>query len=84
MTILRNADDGHVNVGQKCLPFFLRPGNGESCVACSEIIAETQFAMEGIGAQRTVRQFHVGCFSLWNIERTAVTGIESGVQANRS
>src|SRR4029434_2049400 len=24
MTVFRNADDGHVKVGQKCLPFFLR------------------------------------------------------------
>ena len=24
MTIFRNTDDGHMNVGQKCLPFFLR------------------------------------------------------------
>jgi hypothetical protein len=24
MTIFRNADDGHMNVGQKRLPFFLR------------------------------------------------------------
>ena len=59
------------------------PGNGESCVACSEIIAKSQFAMEGIGENRTVLQFHVGCFSLWNLERT-VGGVESGVQSNGS
>jgi hypothetical protein len=58
------------------------PGKGESCVACSEIIAETRFAMEGTGEHRTVLQFHVGCFSLWNIERTALAGAESGAQPN--
>jgi hypothetical protein len=60
------------------------PGNGESCVACSDVIAKSQFAMEGIGEHRTVLQFHVGCFSLWNTERTALAGVESGVQANGS
>jgi hypothetical protein len=58
------------------------PGKGESCFACSEIIAETQFAMEGTGEHRTVLQFHVGCFSLWNIERTGLAGAESGASAN--
>jgi hypothetical protein len=58
------------------------PGNGERCVACSAIIAKSQFAMEGIGEHRTVLQFHVGCFSLWNIERTALAGAESGAQPN--
>jgi hypothetical protein len=47
------------------------PGNGESCVACSEIIAKSQLAMEGTGEHRTVFQFHVGCFSLWDVERNA-------------
>ena len=47
------------------------PGNGESCVACSEIIAKSQFAREGTGEDRTVFQFHVGCFSLWDVERNA-------------
>lgn len=42
------------------------PGNGESCVACSEIIAETQVVMEGIGEHLMVLRFHVACFSLWN------------------
>jgi hypothetical protein len=58
------------------------PGKGESCVACNEIIAETQFAMEGTGELRTVLHFHVGCFSLWNIERTALAGAESGASAD--
>ena len=47
------------------------PGNGESCIACSEIIVESQFAMEGTGERRTVFQFHVDCFSLWDVERNA-------------
>ena len=47
------------------------PGNGESCVGCSEIIAKSQFAMEGTGEHGTVFQFHVGCFSLWDVERNA-------------
>jgi hypothetical protein len=38
--------------------------------------------MEGTGEHRTVLQFHVGCFSLWNIERTALAGAESGAQPN--
>jgi hypothetical protein len=50
------------------------PGKGASCVACDGIIAETQFAMEGTGEHRTVLKFHVGCFSLWNLERTALAG----------
>jgi len=58
------------------------PGNGESCVACNEIIAKTQFAMEGIGDRLTVLQFHVGCFSLWNVERSALAEAESGASAN--
>ena len=60
------------------------PGKGQSCVACDEIIAETQFAMEGTGEHRTVLQFHVGCFSLWDIERTALAGRASGASANGS
>jgi hypothetical protein len=47
------------------------PGNEESCVACSKIIAKSQFAMEGTGEHRTVFQFHVECFSLWDVERHA-------------
>jgi hypothetical protein len=57
------------------------PGKGERCIACHGIIAQTQFAMEGIDDHGTARQFHVECFSLWNIERTALAGVESGVQA---
>jgi hypothetical protein len=60
------------------------PGNGESCIACHGIIAETQFAMEGIDEHGTVLQFHLECFSLWNIERRALAGVESGVQASGS
>jgi hypothetical protein len=58
------------------------PGKGESCVACNEVIERSQFAMEGIGEHRTVLKFHVGCLSLWNIERTALAGAESGAQPN--
>ena len=54
------------------------PGKGESCVACDEIIAKSQLAMEGTGEHRTVLHFHVGCFSLWDLERTALAGVESG------
>jgi len=54
------------------------PGKGESCVACNEIIAKTQIAMQGNGEHRSVLQFHVGCFSLWNIERAALAGVEPG------
>jgi hypothetical protein len=53
------------------------PGKGESCVACKEIITKSQFAM-GTGEHRTVLLFHVGCFSLRDIERTALVGVESG------
>ena len=60
------------------------PGNGESCVACNEIIGKTQFAMEGIGDHLTALQFHVGCFSLWNIERAALAGAEPGAAQNGS
>src|SRR5262245_14882975 len=31
MTIFRNADNGHVNVGQKCFPFFLRHRERHRC-----------------------------------------------------
>jgi hypothetical protein len=54
------------------------PGNGESCVACSELIAKTQFAMEGIGEHLMVLRFHVACFSLWNAKRTVGARGESG------
>ena len=57
------------------------PGKGQRCIACHGIIAQTQFAMEGIDDHGTALQFHVECFSLWNIERTALAGVESGVQA---
>jgi hypothetical protein len=60
------------------------PGNGEGCVACNEIIAKTQFAMEGIGDPRRALQFHVGCFYLWNIERAALAGAEPGATQNGS
>lgn len=60
------------------------PGKGEGCVACDEIIAETQFAMQGTGEHRTVLHFHVGCFSLWGIERTALAGGASAVAADGS
>ena len=56
------------------------PGTGESCIDCHGIIAETQLAMEGIDERGTVLQFHVECFSLWNIERTALAGVESGAE----
>jgi hypothetical protein len=57
------------------------PGKGERCIACHGIIAQTHFAMEGIDDHGTTLQFHVECFSLWNIERTALAGVESGAQA---
>jgi hypothetical protein len=59
------------------------PGNGESCVACREIIAKSQFAMEGLSEHVKVLQFHVGCFSLWNMEREALAGVEPGATQNR-
>src|SRR5262245_56245004 len=31
MTVFRNADDGHMNVGQKCLPFFFRHRESHRC-----------------------------------------------------
>jgi hypothetical protein len=54
------------------------PGNGESCVACSEIIAKTQVAMEGISEHLMVLRFHVTCFSLWNAKRKIGARVESG------
>jgi hypothetical protein len=54
------------------------PGNGESCVACSEIIAKTQVAVEGISEHLMVLRFHVTCFSLWNAERKIGARVESG------
>jgi hypothetical protein len=40
--------------------------------------------MEGTGERRTVLRFHVGCFSLWAMERTALAGDASAVSANGS
>ena len=53
------------------------PGNGESCIACNETIAKTQFVMEGMGEDGSALQFHVACFSLWNAKRTGPAGVES-------
>jgi hypothetical protein len=57
------------------------PRKGQRCIACHGIIAQTQFAMQGIDDHGTTLQFHVECFSIWNIERTALAGVESGAQA---
>ena len=49
------------------------PSNGETCDACGEVIAAHQFVMEGVSTDPTKRsvQFHVGCFGIWDVERTA-------------
>ena len=45
-------------------------GAGEMCDACDEVIAKTQFVMEGVGAEHKAVQFHVLCFQLWDSVRT--------------
>ena len=49
------------------------PSNGETCDACNEVVAKNQFVMEGVSTDLTKRalQFHVGCFYVWDSERTA-------------
>ena len=49
------------------------PSHGEICDGCDEAIAKNQFVMEGVSTDLTKRavQFHVGCFHLWDSERTA-------------
>ena len=45
------------------------PGNGETCVACDELITTANLIMEGIDARGGVVQFHVQCFHVWDSER---------------
>ena len=44
-------------------------GNGETCVACDEIITKANFVMEGVGEGLRAIQFHVQCFYVWDTER---------------
>jgi hypothetical protein len=47
------------------------PGNGESCDACEQPIAKTEFVMEGVSDGKRSVQFHVKCFYVWDEVRTA-------------
>ena len=53
------------------------PGDGQQCHACDEVIAKSDFAMEGpvLCGGRGARDvhLHVLCFYVWNEERSAVT-----------
>ena len=48
------------------------PSNSETCDACGEVVAKHQFVMEAVSTDLSKRalQFHVGCFHLWDAERT--------------
>ena len=47
-------------------------GNGETCDACEEVITKAQFVMEGVSTTGGLGiQFHVGCFHMWDAERSA-------------
>jgi hypothetical protein len=50
------------------------PGNGETCVACDELITKANLVMQGVGAGLRVVQFHVQCFYVWDTERDAPGG----------
>jgi hypothetical protein len=50
--------------------FWGEPGNGETCTACDEVIATSNFVMEGVEGLRAA-QFHVKCFYVWDAERDA-------------
>jgi hypothetical protein len=46
--------------------------NGETCDGCEELVAKTQFVMEGVSTTGGKGiQFHVACFYLWEVERRA-------------
>ncbi len=57
----------HANI--RCVPGG--PGSGETCVACDQLITNTNLVMEGIGAGGRALQFHVQCFHVWDSEREA-------------
>jgi len=52
-------------------------GDDQQCDACDEVIAKSDFAMEGpvLSSGRRARDvhFHVLCFSVWDDERSTVT-----------
>jgi hypothetical protein len=50
------------------------PGNGETCVACDEVIAKSNFIMEGLAEEHRAIRFHVQCFYVWDSERVAPGG----------
>jgi hypothetical protein len=46
-------------------------GDGEICLACQNEITKSNFLMESIHDGQRAVQFHVQCFYVWDIERTA-------------
>ena len=57
------------------------PGDGQQCQGCDEVIAQSDFVMEGpvLCGGRSARdvQFHVLCFHVWDDERSAVAQVPS-------
>ena len=45
------------------------PGDGETCDGCGEIVTKAQMIMGGLDTRGCGLQFHVACFSLWDVER---------------
>jgi len=45
------------------------PGDGETCDGCGEIVTKAQMIIEGVDTRGCGLQFHIACFSLWEVER---------------
>ena len=52
-----------------------RPGNGEKCDACEEILRTTALMMEVYPLTKDTKivHFHGDCYAIWNDERHAPT-----------
>ena len=56
-----------------------RPGTGQPCDGCDEIITHAQMAVECAESANQSVRFHVECFDIWNVERQ-LTRCEPGVR----
>ena len=60
------------------------PGDGETCVACDELITKANLVMQGVDTGGRVVQFHVQCFHVWDSEREANSAPPSGSRPVRT
>ena len=78
--LVREKIAGNLLPPDECSKVLGGPANGETCDACSLIIAKTELLLECIG-DRYLRShlFHVRCFYIWDSEiRTSGDGPGTG------